>query len=144
MNKSGAQSALNVSHSSAPQPAPDLPALADTAATGLETAAKALRAYSVALAALESRLAVIEDKIEAFAPERLTNGDSPSPIPPALEREQRSHVDTATAARWLNRKPQTLRSWACLEDRPLRPLRVAGRLAWAVADIRRILAFPPS
>lgn len=124
--------------------APSPPALADTAATALEPAAKALRVHSAALAALESRLVAVEDKLEALASERPTNTATPSTIPPGLELEQRSDVDTATATRWLNRKPRTLRSWACLEDGPLRPLRVAGRLAWAVTDIRRILAFTPS
>lgn len=137
MNKSGAQSALNAPRSSPAQSAPNLPAPADTAAMALEAAAKALRVYSAALAALESRLVAVEHKLEASLSERSTNTATPCTIPPALELEQRSHVDTATAARWLNRKPQTLRSWACLEDGPLRPLRVAGRLAWAVADIRR-------
>nr|WP_315256659.1 hypothetical protein [uncultured Duganella sp.] len=60
-------------------------------------------------------------------------------MPTGIETEKRSHVDTATAARWLNRKPQTLRGWACLDDGPLRPRRIGGRLAWAVADIRALL-----
>ena len=51
----------------------------------------------------------------------------------------RSAVNTETAAYHLNRAQQTLRIWACHENGPLRPIRVNGRLAWAVADIRRIL-----
>lgn len=61
---------------------------------------------------------------------------------PALEAVNRPAVDTATAAHYLNRRPQTLRGWACHEDgplRPLRPLRINGRLAWPVADLRRVL-----
>ena len=57
----------------------------------------------------------------------------------ALAAETRATVDTATAAYHLNRQPQTLRAWACLENGPLRPLRVHGRLAWSVADLRRVL-----
>lgn len=57
----------------------------------------------------------------------------------ALEFETRSHVDTACAAYHLNRKGQTLRAWACLENGPIRPRRIHGRLAWAVADIKRLL-----
>ena len=57
----------------------------------------------------------------------------------ALDRESRSAVDTATAAYHLNRQPQTLRAWACLENGPLRPVRVHGRLAWPVAELRRVL-----
>ena len=56
-----------------------------------------------------------------------------------LDRETRSAVDTATAAHHLNRRPQTLRGWACLENGPLRPVRIHGRLAWPVADIRRLV-----
>jgi hypothetical protein len=57
-----------------------------------------------------------------------------------LESETRSHVDTACASFHVNRKPQTLRSWACFENGPLRPVRISGRLAWSVAEIRRLLA----
>lgn len=56
-----------------------------------------------------------------------------------LDRETRETVETDTAAYHLNRKPQTLRAWACLENGPIRPLRINGRLAWRVADIRRLL-----
>lgn len=58
---------------------------------------------------------------------------------PSLARETRPAVDTATAAHWLLRKQQTLRGWACLENGPLRPVRVHGRLAWPVSEIRRVL-----
>lgn len=56
-----------------------------------------------------------------------------------IEFETRTVVDTATAAFHLNRRPQTLRVWACYEDGPIRPIRVNGRLAWPVADLRRLL-----
>ncbi len=56
-----------------------------------------------------------------------------------LELETRPAVDTAAAAYYLSRRPQTLRGWACLENGPLRPIRICGRLAWNVADIRRLL-----
>ena len=64
----------------------------------------------------------------------------PKQFPP-LAHETRPAVDTATAAYWLSRRPQTLRGWACLETFPdgLRPLRVNGRLAWPVAGIRKAL-----
>ncbi len=58
---------------------------------------------------------------------------------PALESISRSHVTTKEAAFFLNRRPQTLRVWACYEDGPLRPLRVNGYLAWAVSDLKRVL-----
>lgn len=56
-----------------------------------------------------------------------------------LDRETRAALPTREAAHHLNRKPQTLRIWACLENGPLRPVRINGRLAWSVAEIRRVL-----
>ena len=56
-----------------------------------------------------------------------------------LEFETRTVIDTATAAQHLNRQPQTLRVWARDTGSPLRPVRIHGRLAWPVADIRRLL-----
>jgi hypothetical protein len=58
-------------------------------------------------------------------------------VPLALE--QRTHVDTASAAYHLGRKAQTMRVWASTETGPVRPLRVNGRLAWPVAEIRAVL-----
>lgn len=48
-------------------------------------------------------------------------------------------LPTNEAAAALNRAPQTLRKWACHEDGPIRPVRVNGRLAWHIADIRKLL-----
>jgi hypothetical protein len=56
-----------------------------------------------------------------------------------LEFEKRTHVTTAVMCRHLGRKAQTARCWAMNEDGPLIPIRVHGRLAWAVADIRHLL-----
>lgn len=56
-----------------------------------------------------------------------------------LENETRTYVDTDAAAYHLNRQPQTLRGWACHKDGPLRPIRVHGRLAWPVSELRRVL-----
>lgn len=56
-----------------------------------------------------------------------------------LEQEPRSHVETACAAFHLMRKPQTMRAYACLENGPIRPIRVNGRLAWSVAEIKSLL-----
>lgn len=58
---------------------------------------------------------------------------------PSPEAEKRSHVGTALAAYWLGRQNQTLRKWACLDNGPVRPVRINGRLAWPVADIKRLL-----
>jgi len=56
-----------------------------------------------------------------------------------LVHEKRTALDTNEAAFHLGRQPQTLRKWACYEDGPLRPVRINGRLAWLVADIKRLL-----
>ena len=58
---------------------------------------------------------------------------------PPLELENRPSVPTEQAAHYLNRKPQTLRNWAWLERGPLRPIRINGRLAWPVAQLRELL-----
>jgi hypothetical protein len=63
---------------------------------------------------------------------------SDKPIVP-LADETRTALDTDTAAAHLNRRPQTLRAWACAETGPIRPMRINGRLAWRVADLRRVL-----
>lgn len=57
----------------------------------------------------------------------------------SLAEEQRETVNTDTAAAHLDRKPQTLRTWACKENGPIRPLRINGRLAWRVADLRKLM-----
>lgn len=59
--------------------------------------------------------------------------------PTPLAQESRATLPTAEAAFHLNRAEQTLRLWACREDGPIRPLRINGRLAWPVAELRRIL-----
>ena len=58
-----------------------------------------------------------------------------------LGLELRPTVGTAAAAYYLNRKPQTLRCWS-LTGHPIRPRRVNGRLAWPVAEIKKLLGVP--
>lgn len=60
-------------------------------------------------------------------------------IPP-LEQQNKTAVDTATAAFYLNRRPQTLRIWACKQNGPIRPININGRLAWPVCQLRSLLA----
>lgn len=48
-------------------------------------------------------------------------------------------LPTGEAASYINRKPQTLRKWACLENGPILPLRIHGRLAWKVSDLANLL-----
>ena len=49
-------------------------------------------------------------------------------------------TDTVEAASLLRVKPQTMRRWACYGSGPIQARRVAGRLRWAVADIKKLLA----
>lgn len=57
-----------------------------------------------------------------------------------IDRETRTALSTSEAAAHLNRRPQTLRCWAMRDGAgPIRPLRIKGRLAWPVEDIKRLL-----
>lgn len=58
---------------------------------------------------------------------------------PPLETVTRPTLTTGEAAFYLNRRPQTLRGWACAEDGPIRPRRLFGRLAWNTAEVRKLL-----
>ena len=55
-----------------------------------------------------------------------------------LEQVTRPNLKTAEAAFYLNRRPQTLRAWACLENGPLRPIRIGGLLAWPTATVKAL------
>ena len=71
---------------------------------------------------------------EATAPHQFT-----TPFPP-LEQVNRPNVPTEQAAYYLDRRPQTMRCWAMRDSlAPLRPLRINGRLAWPVSELRRVL-----
>jgi hypothetical protein len=63
---------------------------------------------------------------------------------PSLYCERRTHVETACAAYYLNLKPQTLRSWASLENGPIRPKRISRRLNWPVEEIKILLSIEKS
>lgn len=58
-----------------------------------------------------------------------------------LELVTKPSLTTDEAAYYLNRRPQTLRIWACREGGPIRPLRIPGSkgLLWRTADLRRLL-----
>jgi len=58
---------------------------------------------------------------------------------PPLELVTSTALPTDATAFYLNRKSQTLRAWACLENGPIRPVRINGRLAWPVESIRKLL-----
>lgn len=58
---------------------------------------------------------------------------------PPLEQINRPTVPTTQAGYYLDRRPQTMRLWAMRQDGPIRPRRINGRLAWPVADLKRLL-----
>lgn len=59
---------------------------------------------------------------------------------PPLELVNRPTVPTPQAAYYLNRRPQTLRTWAMKSGTgPVSCIRINGRLAWPTAEIRKLL-----
>ena len=58
---------------------------------------------------------------------------------PPLEAVTCPTVTTDAAAYYLNRKPRTLRGWSSLENGPIIPIRIFGKLAWPVSQIKALL-----
>lgn len=75
---------------------------------------------------------------EATAPQQFTAQYLP------LEQVTRPNLKTAEAAFYLNRSPQTLRAWACLENFPdgLRCRRIGGLLAWPTVEVKALAGLP--
>ena len=48
-------------------------------------------------------------------------------------------LPTNEAAPFINRRPQTLRRWACLGIGPIAPIRINGRLARKISDLQTLL-----
>ncbi len=69
---------------------------------------------------------------EATAPQQFT-----PPFPP-LALVTKPNLTTGELAYYLNRRPQTLRGWACNEDGPIRPKRVGGLLAWSTVEAKAL------
>jgi hypothetical protein len=69
---------------------------------------------------------------EATVPQQFTGQYLP------LEQVTKPNLKTEEAAHYLNRRPQTLRGWACLESGPLRPKRINGLLAWSTAEVKAL------
>lgn len=58
---------------------------------------------------------------------------------PPIEVITKSHMSTREAAHYLNRREQTLHIWQCKDTGPIRAVKVNGRLAWPVVEIKRLL-----
>lgn len=61
-----------------------------------------------------------------------------------IDSTYRAYVSTEEAAIMLGRSPQTLRTWGCKKNGPIRPkrLRPKSPLLWSVAEIRDLLNEP--
>ena len=56
-----------------------------------------------------------------------------------LEQVTRPNLKTEEAAYYLNRAPQTLRTWAMRDGTgPIRPRRIGGLLAWNTAEVKAL------
>ena len=55
-----------------------------------------------------------------------------------IEQITLAAIPTEQAAFYLNRRPQTLRIWAMKENGLIRPIRINGRLAWPVKEIKKV------
>ena len=78
---------------------------------------------------------------EDLSTAREINSSSPKASLPflPLELETRPTVTTAAIAHYTHMAQQTWRIYACKETGPLRPLRIAGRLLWPTAELKRLL-----
>lgn len=69
----------------------------------------------------------------------LGNAPNPGSDHEPLECVTKPNVSTTKAAYYLDRKVDTLQKWARSGTGPIRPLRVNNRLAWPVAELKRLL-----
>lgn len=60
------------------------------------------------------------------------------PEHPPLESLTCNFVGTSAAAHYLGRAPKTLHNWTSSGQSPIQAIRIKGRLAWSVADIRKV------
>ena len=86
----------------------------------------------------------MSDKLEsgthaslATLPEAKSAQHFTAPFPP-LVLVTKPNLTTAELAYYLNRRPQTIRCWACHEDGPIRPKRIGGLLAWSTAQAKAL------
>ena len=68
----------------------------------------------------------------------VSNPQSPKTTLPPLAQVTKPNLTTAELAYYLNRRPQTLRGWACNENGPIRPKRIHGLLAWSTLEAKEL------
>lgn len=87
----------------------------------------------------EEKMGQTVTRLDALTRQSKESQAPPPPFPP-LESVTRPTVPTEQAGYYLDRRPQTMRMWAMRDGTgPIRPLRINGRLAWPVAELRRVL-----
>ncbi len=69
----------------------------------------------------------------------VSNPQPTTPTFPPLAEVTKPNLTTAELAHYLNRRPQTLRGWACNENGPIRPKRIYGLLAWSTAEAKALV-----
>ena len=58
---------------------------------------------------------------------------------PPLDQITKPNLKTEEAAYYLDRAPQTLRSWAMKDGTgPLHPRRIFGKLAWSTSEVKAL------
>ena len=74
---------------------------------------------------------------EANAPQQFN-----APYPP-LEQVTKPNLTTGELAYYLNRRPQTLRGWACYSGTgPIQAKRIGGILAWSTVEAKALAGVP--
>ena len=74
---------------------------------------------------------------EAHAPQQFN-----APYPP-LEQVTKPNLTTGELAYYLNRRPQTLRGWACRSGTgPIQAKRIGGILAWSTVEAKALAGVP--
>lgn len=62
---------------------------------------------------------------------------------PALEQVTKPNLTTAEASYFLDRAPQTLRTWAMKNGTgPISPRRIGGLLAWSTSEVKALAGVP--
>ena len=55
-----------------------------------------------------------------------------------LEQVTKPNLTTDEASYYLDRKPQTLRIWACYKNGPIQPRNINGRSAWSTKEVKEL------
>ncbi len=78
----------------------------------------------------------VDENAQPFAQEGVPVGRQ---LYEPLEFVTKPNLTTAETAYYLDRRPQTLRGWACNSGSgPLVPKRIGGLLAWSTAEVKTL------